>query len=120
MGSATHHIGSAHHNPQACGSRRCGGYDGRWKFRNGDAIGSRLGNMLCGRVIVARDRDPMLPSPGNEVGAVGAGVAPLGLRGFCNMTIKLVQTPAFLAGEIGSCMRDFRPLALARRVVHQR
>ena len=69
---------------------------------------------------MARDRHPVFAGPCNEMAAMGAGITALSLRGLGNMAFEFLETPALLAGEIGSRVPNLRPLALPWRVIHQR
>ena len=120
MRAATHHIGPAHDGGHVAGARSLCCCNGGGELAHGSALGKGFFHVRYRGVVVAGQGDAVLLAIGGEIGAVRLGIAGLVFFGLGYAFFKLGLAPAFFAGEIDPRVLDVFPLALARRVVHQR
>ncbi len=120
MRAAAHHVGTAHHRQQTALARGLGGRQRGRELGHAGAFGMRLLHMGDGGVVVAGERDAVFAAVVHEVVAVRLGVLGLQALSVRHLVLELFLAPAFLAGVVDPRVFQVFPLALARRVVHQR
>ena len=120
MRPAAHHVGRSHEHEHTVFGGMARRLHRRGELADGDAVAEGFFNVFHKRVVVARHRQASLPAEShNGRGIVLRAAVARGLKAFDDL-LELLIRPRGDVAVIGAVGRGIAPLALARRVVHER